>query len=85
MSILPYRSSTLKCQTILPSRLRHARSPVPKKTHTCWPSVTGDGEAELPSPARASLLPVPTLVFQSSLPSVESPITTRSSPSDEVR
>ena len=47
--------------------------------------VLRDGEAEFPSPARASLFPEPIFLFHSSLPAVEMASTTRSSPSDEVR
>ena len=40
----------------------------------------GEGDAELPSPARASVFPVATTFFHSSLPAVETHIRTRSAP-----
>src|SRR5262245_51005365 len=55
--------------------------PVPKKHHTCLPSVAGDGEALFPSTVRAFLLPPPIVWRQSSFPSVEKHISRRSAPS----
>ncbi len=47
---------------------------------TWLPSVTGDGDAELPSSPRTALLPLPKVCRHNSLPEVDTPNRTRSVP-----
>ena len=57
---------------------------MPSNAHTCCPSVTGDGEAELPSSPRTSLLPWPSFLLHCSFPSVPKQISSKSSSSTVV-